>query len=214
LAHEERPRNLEVTSSNVQVIPLEMGMLGMSLQDIPMGKKGYVKMPVGARNLTMAGGRQWVKLKVTAMEDVRLFRDVIVGNDQGEVKEHTPVELSYEKAAGGYQRVGELNPLPVQTNMGIYDDYARLLYTTSELSYAIGTNAHAADSDNVPLFTATQITLWSDNKLWVRFNGASRVQHYIADYTPYTFPVKCSILYYAPYIGAGYLHLHAIGVSS
>jgi hypothetical protein len=49
------------------------------------------------------------------MEDVRANRDIIVGNEQGEVKEHTPVELSYEKTAGGYQRVGEDNPLPVTT---------------------------------------------------------------------------------------------------
>lgn len=111
MAHEQSQS--AIGSSYTQVIPVVMGMLGMSIEDIDKGTKGYVKLPVGPRDPIMAGGRKWVKLKVTAMEDVRAFRDIIVGNDQGEVKEHTPVELSYEKHIGGYQRVGEDNPLPM-----------------------------------------------------------------------------------------------------
>jgi hypothetical protein len=106
-------------SDGLSYLPVEMGMLGMSIEDIPAGKKGFVKLPIGVRDPTMAGGRKWVKVKVTAMEDVRAFRDVIVGNDQGEIKEHTPVELSYEKIEGGYQRVGENHPLPVTMGKGL-----------------------------------------------------------------------------------------------
>lgn len=110
-------------------IAVTMGMLGMSLENITKGSRGFVMLPLGPRDLTMAGGRKWVKIKVTAMEDVREFRDVIVGNDQGEVKEHTPVELSYEKSpqgSGSYQRVGEDFPLPVTfsaTENAVLNDY-------------------------------------------------------------------------------------------
>ena len=99
--------------SSDRYIPIKMGMLGMSIEDIDQGKQGFVKLPLGPRDLTMEGGREWVKVKVTALEAVRANRDIIVANEQGEVKEHTPVELSYEKTEGGYQRVGAENPLPV-----------------------------------------------------------------------------------------------------
>ena len=105
-----------------------MGMLGMSLEDIADGKQGWVKLPIGPRNTTMWGGREWIRIKVTAMENVRANRDIIVGNDQGEVKEHTPVELSFEKAVGGYQRVGENYPLPVD---GAYAKPASIRATSS-----------------------------------------------------------------------------------
>jgi len=94
-------------------IPIKMGMLGMSIDDISHGKQGWVKLPLGGRDATMAGGRVWVRVKVTALEDVRANRDIIVANEQGDIKEHTPVELSYEKSEGGYQRVGANYPLPV-----------------------------------------------------------------------------------------------------
>jgi len=110
-------------------IPIKMGMLGMSLENITAGKQGWVKLPIGPRDLTMAGGREWVKVKVTAMEDVRENRDIIVGNDQGEIKEHTPVELSYEKLEGGYQRVGEAHPLPTG---GGYAEPASVTATASD----------------------------------------------------------------------------------
>jgi hypothetical protein len=210
MAHQQPAK--PVSNANVQVIPVEMGMLGMSLEDITSSTKGYVRLPVGPRDLTMAGGRKWVKLKVMAMEDVREFRDVIVGNEQGEVKEHTPVELSYELATGGYQRVGELNPLPVVSNQGVYDDFAWINFLTTDVQYIIGTNAHAADSA-VPLFQATQIALWATNDCWVRFNGAKRVPHFIARIVPYTFPLKCTTIDVMLYVGTGYLFVHAVGVA-
>lgn len=93
-------------------IPIKMGMLGMSLEEIAAGKQGWVKLPLGVRDPTSWGGREWIRVKVTAYETVRATRDIIVANEQGEVKEHTPAEISYEKAEGGYERVGENYPLP------------------------------------------------------------------------------------------------------
>lgn len=104
------------TALEAAQIPIEIGMMGFSLEDVLQGRRGYVIMPLGARDSTKWGGRKWVRTKLTAMEDVRTNRDIIVGNEQGEFKEHTPVELSYEKGEGGYQRVGENYPLPVTVN--------------------------------------------------------------------------------------------------
>lgn len=97
--------------------PIKIGMLGLSIDEIDSGKWGYVMLPIGGRDATMAGGREWVRVKVRAMENVRAERDIIVGNLQGEVKEHTPVELAYGLDAGGYQTVGQSYPLPVREGL-------------------------------------------------------------------------------------------------
>jgi hypothetical protein len=172
--------------STERQIPIAMGMLGMSLEDISAGHKGYVKLPLGPRDLTMAGGRRWVKVKVTAMEDVRGFRDIIVGNDQGEIKEHTPVELSYEKRIGGYQRVSENYPLPI-IGTTIYDDYAEIAFSATETEYLIGTNAKKADGA-IPLFEAVSITFLSDQDCYIKFDSQRRVRHRLAagDYWIYS----------------------------
>ena len=98
------------------LVPVEIGMMGFSVENISQGKKGFCRLPLGERDSTKWGGRKYVRIKLTAMENVRANRDIIVANEQGEIKEHTPVELSYEKHTGGYQRAGENYPLP--TSMG------------------------------------------------------------------------------------------------
>lgn len=103
---------LNPTASENEV-PLEIGMMGFSLEDINKGKRGICVMPLGARDSTKWGGRKWVRVKLTAMEEVRANRDIIIADEQSRIKEHTPVELSYERHTGGYQRVGENYPLPV-----------------------------------------------------------------------------------------------------
>lgn len=92
--------------------PLKVGMLGLSVDTINQGEWGYVYLPLGPRDATVAGGREWVRFKVRALEAIRAERDIIVANAQGDIKEHTPVELSYEKSEGGFQRVTEDFPLP------------------------------------------------------------------------------------------------------
>jgi hypothetical protein len=96
-----------------QEIPLVVGMLGWSAQAISKGKSGKVWFPVGKIDPSFIGGRKWVKLRVTALEDVREKRDIIVADEELNVKEHTPVELSYQTTAGPFQRVTETTPLPV-----------------------------------------------------------------------------------------------------
>jgi hypothetical protein len=115
-------------------VNVELGMMGFSLEDTAKGQRGYAVMPLGARDSTKWGGRRWVRVKLTAMEDVRANRDIIIGNEQGEFKEHTPVELSYEQEQGGYQRVGAKYPLPV--TMGTKID---LLVKTVQVTVANST---------------------------------------------------------------------------
>lgn len=96
-----------------QQIPIVLGMLGWSTEAISQGKWGFCWFPVGPKDEKYAHGRVWLRVKVLATEVVREKRDVIVADEQNGVKEHTPVELSYEKALGGFQRVTENYPLPV-----------------------------------------------------------------------------------------------------
>lgn len=103
-------------SDNVSLAPLKVGMLGLSIDAINVGEWGYVYLPLGKRDATVAGGREWIRIRVQALETIRAERDIIIANAMGEVKEHTPVELSYQKLEGGYQRVTEAYPLP--TTMG------------------------------------------------------------------------------------------------
>jgi len=96
-----------------QEVPVVVGMLGWSAEAISNGKWGYCWFPVGPKDDRYVGGRAWLRARVQAIEDVRESRDVILATEQQGVKEHTPVELSYEKAVGGFQRVTENFPLPV-----------------------------------------------------------------------------------------------------
>jgi hypothetical protein len=96
-----------------QVVPLHEGLIGLSLEEISEGKWGWCKFPIGHKDDRFAGGRIWIRVKVYAIEPIRIERDVMVYNNQKGCKEHTPVEVNYELAAGGYQRVGEDYPFPV-----------------------------------------------------------------------------------------------------
>lgn len=89
-----------------QELPLRIGLYGISAETISEGDQGYCWFPVGKFDLK-TGGREWVRVEVTAMETVRANRDVVVANEQGDVKEATPVELSFEREEGGYERVTE-----------------------------------------------------------------------------------------------------------
>lgn len=120
---------------NGQVFPLTIGLLGLSDAAIDSGKQGWCYFPVGKPDPAYAGGRQWIRVKVRATEAVRTQRDVLVATSSLEVKEHTPVELSYQSDAGPYQRVTEQSPLTV--TLASRDD---VLWASAELT-AIGDTA-------------------------------------------------------------------------
>lgn len=180
-----------------QVVPLHVGMLGWSAEAISKDESGYCYFPVGEIDETFLGGRKWVKLRLTASEDVRAEKDIIVADTISNVKEHTPVELSYERAAGGFQRVTEQFPLPEipyyenaagnaqkdtvafphpVTQAGIYDDSTTIEFTDEEVKYEIGFNANAADTA-VPKFEARSVMFFADQDCLVRFNSPTRQQN-------------------------------------
>ena len=92
---------------------ITVGMQGISAESIASGKRGFCWFPIGKPDAAYHGGKAWVRVQIHAIEDIREQRDVIVADDQGGVKEHTPVELSYQSREGPYQRVTEDSPLPV-----------------------------------------------------------------------------------------------------
>lgn len=72
-------------------VPLEVGMIGFSIEAIPTKKQGFVLMPLGPRDSTKLGGRKLVKIKLTALEAIHANREVIVITENGEIKEFVVV---------------------------------------------------------------------------------------------------------------------------
>ena len=203
-----------MSDENISLAPLKVGMLGLSIDAIDQGKWGYVYLPLGNRDTTFAGGRVWIRIKVRVIESVRAERDIIVANDQGEVKEHTPVELSYQTVTGitigSYQRVTEAYPLPI-TDAYEYDDYTEIDFTSSESNYTIGTNAKAADSSLPSTFEGKSILFFATQNCKIRFNGLSRVQHYLNSGVYYSFNVRTSIIYVVRDTADGTLQIWVTG---
>lgn len=192
-----------------QVVDLRVGMLGWSAEAIAEGKGGYCYFPVGEKDETYEGGRVWIKLRVTAAEDIREERDVIVADPELNVKEHTPVELSYERTEGGFQRVTETYPLPV-TEAQEYDDYVAIAFTASQQKYVIGTQAQAAVATR-PLFEARRLLLFATANCLVRYNGATRVQHLIPANTYLTVDLRVTELYVVRQAVNGTLRVWSFG---
>lgn len=84
---------------------VEIGTIGLSLEDIPVGCMGEAYFP------TLG-----IRTRVYAVEYIRKNRDIIIVGANNAAKEHSPVEISYETVAGIWQRVTETHPLP--TTMG------------------------------------------------------------------------------------------------
>lgn len=191
-----------------QELPLRVGLVGLSSESISQDDKGYCWFPVGYYDIK-TGQRIWVRVEVTALEPIREFRDVIVANVQGDVKEHTPVELSYEKLAGGYQRATELYKLPV-TEAHVYDDYKEISFTATETNYTIGTAANEADA-TIPTFEAKSLLLLADQDCLIRFNESDRVQHKLTANVYYSFNRRCEKLYVVRDTADGTLRVWAEG---
>lgn len=174
-----------------QEIPLRVGLMGFSESAVSAGDKGYFWFPVGPIDF-LTGQRIWVRAKVMAYEAIREFRDVVV-LPNFQVKEATPVELSYQTEEGPYQRVKEDFPLPT-TEASIYNDYKEISFTLSETSYEIGEAANEADHA-VPKFEARSILFYADQDCWVRFNDSDRVKHFIPNGIYINFRCRCTKIY-------------------
>jgi hypothetical protein len=83
------------------------------------------------------------------------------------------------------------------------DDYAEIPFTNVEVAYVVGTNAYASDPTScpavnkdtgVPGFMAHNTLLYATQNCYVRFNGASRVQHLLFANTYYQFRRKIMAL--------------------
>ena len=187
---------------------LKLGLLGRSLDVFEKGKLGLCGFPTGEPNTAFAGGREWEIFEAEAQETVRAQREIVVTDLQGRVKEHTPVELSYELVSGRFQRVTETTPLPT-SEAGVYDDFTEIAFTNVEVKYVIGTQAHAADS-SIPLFTGKNLLLRADQDCYVRYNGDKRVRHFIPSGTYFSVPLKCSEIYVVRSTVDGTLRLWAV----
>ena len=126
--------------------------------------------------------------QIHALENIRENRDIIIVSANNGAIEHTPQEIKYMNLNEEWQRVDEIFPLPV-TDAYVYDDYAAIAFTATTTQYDIGTNARAADSSR-PLFEGKSILLFATQNCRVRFNGSSRVQHFINSGAYYTFDLR------------------------
>lgn len=81
---------------------LELGMIGVSLAPIAKDAEGWTYI----YDLKE-------RVKVRALEDVRLHRELLVVELPNHVLEHTPEELKYETQEKTWARVSEDTPLPI-----------------------------------------------------------------------------------------------------
>jgi len=170
---------------------LVIGMLGWSTENIKEGKKGYCWFPTGPKDLRYQGGRVWKRIKVTAIEDIRAFSDLIVANEKKHVQEHTPVETK---------------PLGY-----IYDDYKELDFTEEEIKYQIGKSAHTADKILPSSWVTELLYLKPDQDCYVRFNGKKRVQHKLEAGTEYEYKRRVRTLHVIRIAVDGTLTIRALG---
>lgn len=64
-----------------------IGLIGMSDAAISVGKRGYCYFPIGKEDPTYRGGRVWKRVKVTAIDDIHANSDVVVVDNQKNVRE-------------------------------------------------------------------------------------------------------------------------------
>lgn len=102
----------------------------------------------------------------------------------------------------------ESNPMP--SSVPIFYDYMEFPFTSVEAEYIIGMAAHTADI-NVPLFTATNLSLYASTDCWVRLNSPTYVPVRIVAGQYYTVPLQCSRISIVRDVADGILYLLAVG---
>lgn len=166
-------------------------MLGWSAENIPKDDTGNVWFPTGPEDPRFTWGFKWVKHRVKAMEEVRAHVEVIVVNERELIKEHTPVEVKVM----GY----------------IYDDHAAVAYAAAQVSYKIGTQAHAADPVVPDNFISEIMRLTPTTACLVRFDDDIRVQHPIPAGVQLTYERRCKEIFVQQLILPGTLTVRALG---
>lgn len=155
--------------------PLPIGLVGISLEAITSGTKGWCTFPTGPYDEKLRR-IVWKRHLVPAIEDIRTERDVIIATEQEGVKEHTPVELSYQSRAGPYQRVTEDNPLPV--TMGSKDSDSITHYTDqiTALGNTLLVSAPSGEKIKVHYYLFSNEHL-ADTRVGLRFTTTGNIKH-------------------------------------
>jgi len=166
-------------------------MLGWSAENIKRGEDGYVWFPTGPKDPRYRYGYVWQKHRVTAMEDVRAYREVVVVDEREYVKEHTPVETK---------------PLGY-----VYDDYAEISFTDTPTRYIIGTNAYEADKTLPSSFLADIIFLMTNQDCYVKFEEDDRVEHLLLAGVQYEYKRRTDTIWVRRRTTNGTLTLRALG---
>lgn len=164
---------------------LLVGMLGWSAENIAKDDTGLVWFPTGEKDPRWGYGFKWAKQRVKAIEEVRAHVEVIVVDENLNIKEHTPVEVKIL----GY----------------IYDDSVVVAYNpapAAQTRYIIGTAARAADPAVPAPFVAELVFLEPTTACFVRFETNTRVQHPLAAGVRYRFMRRCRELFFQSQPGA------------
>ena len=166
---------------------LKVGTRGIALEDIEPTKQGTAYF------------EEHGEVEVRAVTEVRAGSDIVVIDGKKGVRESSPYELKYARAwlrPERFYRATEETRYPV-ADSGVKDDFARIATGAVQQAYVVGTNAFAADN-NVPwrrTFTATRLVFRATQNCWVRFNGESRVQHFIPLGVDREFKLKVSVFF-------------------
>ena len=173
--------------------PLLRGMLGLSSENITREESGFCWFPTGKRDTRLAWDYVLERHTITAVEDIRANREVIILDGRAETaKEHTPVEAKIL----GYN----------------YNDYAAVAFTAPpQVQYQIGTQAFASNPALPSSFEADVIYLQANQNCWVRFGDPVNVPHYLALGVQYTYQVKTDIIFVYRDTLNGTLTVRALG---
>lgn len=174
----------------------------MSAEAIPVGKRGVALDDILPDNWGKAWFPELGEKSVRAITEIRAGAEIIIIEGHAGAREASPYELKFERYIGLagsidlFYRATEENRYPV-ADSGVKDDYHEVMTALATVTYVVGTDAYARDP-SVPWgqrFVATTVTILCAQNSWVRFNGQSRVEHYVPAGVPTTWALKVTALW-------------------